>query len=181
MTNTISWNLIAAYYPQLPFGWDGLMTGVEPWSGNYVVNAPIWGTAHTTQFVSAHTESYYLPVGSGSGKLDQGGSFVSFVTHTQDQMEYTLVIEKMSHDHSQCIRPYLPPYSTANETAQFVFEGQLKEQLSVLFVWRTCLQFGAEKQDENEIFRRMGTVPVSNGILTFSIDGISTERQREQN
>uniref|UniRef100_A0A914X953 galactosylceramidase n=2 Tax=Plectus sambesii TaxID=2011161 RepID=A0A914X953_9BILA len=117
MTSTISWNLIASYYSALPYERDGLMTAMHPWSGHYTIDNPIWVTAHTTHFASVGWN--YLKHGKGSGKLGAGGSFVS-LTNGKD---LTIVIETLSHNHSICIRPSLPAYNVAEQSATFVFSG----------------------------------------------------------
>jgi hypothetical protein len=139
MTATISWNLIASYYHGLPWYGTALMTAAEPWSGSYddVNVGMMWATAHTTHFtrpgwnvrgddvslscvpayatylcvcVTAYVHQY-LSVGSGSGLLAHGGSFVTLVGpsfNAKDSSvatELTIVIEKMAWAHSQCIRP----------------------------------------------------------------------------
>uniref|UniRef100_A0A8D2Q7Q6 Galactocerebrosidase n=1 Tax=Varanus komodoensis TaxID=61221 RepID=A0A8D2Q7Q6_VARKO len=87
MTATIAWNLVASYYQELPFGRSGLMTAQEPWSGHYTVNAPIWITAHTTQFTQPGW--HYLKV---DGHLEAGGSYVAL---TDGQGNLTIIIETM--------------------------------------------------------------------------------------
>uniref|UniRef100_A0A8D3DL53 Galactocerebrosidase n=1 Tax=Scophthalmus maximus TaxID=52904 RepID=A0A8D3DL53_SCOMX len=122
MTATISWNLVASYYEELPFGRNGLMTAEEPWSGHYVVEPPIWITAHTTQF-SQPGWSYLQTV----GHLGQGGSYVAL---TDGKGNLTVVIETMTHDHSVCIRPPLPPFNVTSQNATFQLKGS--------FVIREC-------------------------------------------
>lgn len=56
---TISWNLVASYYENLPFGRDGIMTANEPWSGNYVVESPIWITGNVFKCI-IHSHEYYM-------------------------------------------------------------------------------------------------------------------------
>ena len=83
------------------------MTAVEPWSGNYDINGPIYVTgkcsgityivltsnfiAHTTQFTKPG--DVYLLNGYGSGLLQYGGSYVSIMDpQTKD---LTIIIETM--------------------------------------------------------------------------------------
>ncbi|KAJ0063075.1 hypothetical protein NL108_011629, partial [Boleophthalmus pectinirostris] len=136
MTATISWNLIASYYDDLPFGRDGLMTAEEPWSNNYVVEAPIWITAHTTQFTQPGW-TYLQTV----GHLVQGGSYVAL---TDRKGNLTVVIETMTHDHSICIRPPLLPFNVTAQNATFHLKGSFAS-IKELQVWRSQFNFKSKK------------------------------------
>jgi galactosylceramidase len=87
ITGTIAWNLVAAYYDNLPYGRRGLLSAPSPWSGAYDVNSVIWATAHTTQFTAVGW--HYLRNQSGVGRLDGGGSYVTLTNGT----DYTIVVE----------------------------------------------------------------------------------------
>ena len=78
------------------------MTAAEPWSGAFDDEnvGMLWATAHTTHFTEPGWT--YLPVGSGSGLLVSGGSYVTLVDGLGN---VTIVVEKMAWAHSQCIRP----------------------------------------------------------------------------
>ncbi len=87
ITGTIAWNLVAAYYDNLPYDSRGLFYASSPWSGAYDVSSVVWATAHTTQFTTVGW--HYLRNQSGVGLLDGGGSYVTFTNGT----DYTIVVE----------------------------------------------------------------------------------------
>jgi len=159
MTSTISWNLIASYYSQLPFGRDGLMTANEPWSGHYAVESPIWVTAHTTQFTSIGW--HYLLHGFGVQKLDHGGSFVTLTDDSRS--EITIVIETMTHNHSGCIRPGLPKYTVVKQLADFQLLGNLLN-IQSLSVWKSKLGFDGKP---TKLFEQQPTIPVRAGSFSL--------------
>ncbi|KAM8781541.1 galactocerebrosidase [Rhynchonycteris naso] len=130
MTSTIAWNLVASYYEQLPYGRSGLMTAQEPWSGHYVVQPPIWISAHTTQFTQPGWR--YLKT---VGHLEKGGSYLAL---TDGLGNLTIIIETMSHRHSKCIRPFLPYFNVSQQLATFVLQGSFSK-IPELQVWHSKL------------------------------------------
>nr|KAF6392048.1 galactosylceramidase [Pipistrellus kuhlii] len=135
MTSTIAWNVVSSYYEQLPYGRSGLMTAQEPWSGHYMVEAPIWISAHTTQFTRPGW--YYLKT---VGHLEKGGSYVAL---TDGLGNLTIIIETMSHKHSKCIRPLLPYFNVSHQVATFFLQGS--------FLLDSSSSFTVELQ-EDELF-----------------------------
>ncbi|XP_069494036.1 galactocerebrosidase isoform X1 [Ambystoma mexicanum] len=157
MTCTISWNLVASYYEELPFGREGLMTAKEPWSGHYDVSSPIWITAHTTQFTQPGW--HYLRT---VGHLENGGSYVAL---TDGRGNLTLIIETMSHNHSICIRPPLPKYNVSAQNATFHLQGSFND-LSTLQVWYSQLDSTSGKET---IFKQLSPLKVKQGVFTLEL------------
>ena len=92
------------------------MTARTPWSGAYSIDPPIYSAAHTAQF--APVGSWLFNVGSGSGYLKQGGSYVSYVSKDS---EFTLVIEKVSPHEAGCGFSAQGSYNVTDEVASFTF------------------------------------------------------------
>jgi len=80
--------------------------------------------------------------------------------------DFTIVIETMSHDHSYCIRPGLPPYNvSATQNVTFQLTGGLATNVP-LYVWYTHLN-----QDQNNTdFELVQTFTPENGQFTLELD-----------
>nr|XP_035961923.1 galactocerebrosidase isoform X2 [Halichoerus grypus] len=157
MTATIAWNLVASYYEQLPYGRCGLMTAQEPWSGHYVVESPIWVSAHTTQFTQPGW--YYLKT---VGHLEKGGSYVAL---TDGLGNLTIIVETMSHKHSKCIRPFLPYFNVSHQFATFVLKGSFSE-IPELQVWYTKLG----KPSTRFLFKQLDSLWLLDSGGTFTLE-----------
>jgi galactosylceramidase len=176
MTATINWNLVTAYMKGTQWYRAGLFNAMKPWTGNYgsqrhdgsfTVGPMVWAAAHTTQFSKPGWS--YLPVGQGSGMLSAGGSYVTLADFTAGgpaPAAVTMVIEKMSSEHSSCVRPHLAPYPTADEEATFQLAGHLKGSVTTLNVWYT--HFAYHAGDATVEFEQLAPIAVA-ADGTFSL------------
>jgi galactosylceramidase len=150
------------------FNWyrASIMTALQPYSGAYTISPQIWATAHTTQF-SAPGWNYLLigtGVGTGAGLLTGGGSYITL--QSADKSDFTIVIEKMSRDHSTCVRPGLPDYTTVPETATFTLGGTMAG-VKTLNGWFSHFAFTVG--DTQVEFQALPTINVVNGQFTVNI------------
>ena len=79
---------------------SGLVAATDPFGGHYDITPPVWAMAHTTQFTAPGWTLF--PVGSGSGYLAKGGTYVRYMSPAGGQ--FTIVIEKMDAAKSNCER-----------------------------------------------------------------------------
>ncbi|CAD5113079.1 DgyrCDS2270 [Dimorphilus gyrociliatus] len=146
---SIAWNLIASYYPNLPYGRCSLMTASEPWSGHYEVNSPIWASAHHTQFTKPGW--YFLRHSNGVGNLTGGGTYLSLT----DEKHLTIIVETMDPQEFPCFYP-MPKYPVAShQIASFKLSGKFKA-ITTLKVWQSDFTKDYKKealfQRQNPIF-----------------------------
>jgi galactosylceramidase len=175
MTSSINWNLLAAYMKGTNWWRTGLMNAFQPWSGHYGSMAMVWATAHTTQF-SRPGWSYLkngTGPGTGSGLLARGGSYVTLFDPTTG--DFSIVIEKMSPDHSVCVRWHVFDFTSAAENATFELVGG-PAKVSALQLWRTHYSFGAPGDSGSSYFVKMPPVDVVNGtfMLLLDVDSLYT-------
>ncbi len=127
----------------------------------------LWAAAHTTHFTRADGSFFYLSpgAGGGSGMLQLGGSYVALKDFASG--DFTLVVEKMSSQHSQCVRPGLAPFFTAGENATFRLGGALAG-ITMLHAWKT--QWVYDDADVATVeFEQQPDVALAGGAFTVEI------------
>jgi galactosylceramidase len=163
MSGSISWSLINSWYAGIQFYGDGLMSAVEPWSGNYYVGTPIWSSAHTTQFTAPGW--HYTRPGAGLGYLTYGGTYATLGSGAGD---WTIVIEKLDRSGSQCSWSGVPPNVTTPENATFVLGGSLAA-LKELHAWHSTFSANGDA-DPSLVFAYEGSLPVAaDGTITLPV------------
>lgn len=180
LTASIVWNLVAAYGKGTNWYRTGLLTALQPWSGAYGTQTVagwsagpmVWATAHTTQFTRALSWSYLAIANvtapdspSGAGLLPNGGSYVTLKDFATG--DFTIVIEKMSHNFSSCVRPNLDPFTTLPEVVTFTLKGGLTTA-TTLRVFRSHWAF-ADSDEPTEEFIEQASIPVVGGVFSVNV------------
>ncbi len=100
MTAYLNWPLLAALYPNLPYGTDGMSNAPQPWSGSYRIGASTWATAQVTQF--AQPGWRFVDAGSGYlGGTESNGSYVTLKSNSTS--DYSTVIETTTATAAQTV------------------------------------------------------------------------------
>jgi len=149
-----------------PYGFPqwhgGLLLAAQPLSGYVYPTPALWALAHITQFVPVGTR--LLPVGSGSGTLQNGGFFVSWMDEVSKA--WYLVIAKFGYPGSGA------GSNVQRETATFTLGGSFANPvISVLPAYFSTFGYYSD-QNCSEFNKLAGGITVSGS--TFSVDLVST-------
>jgi len=173
MTSSICWNLITTYARGTNWFRAGLMSALQPWSGNYGNLAMIWASAHTTQFSSPgwHYLINGTGVGSGSGLLTRGGSYVTLQAPGPNATDFSIIIEKMTPEHSPCVRWHVFDFTTEAENATFQLVGG-PARATQLQLWRTHYSFavGSPGDEGTSLFEHLAPIDVVDGSFTLLLE-----------
>ncbi|MER6209990.1 ricin-type beta-trefoil lectin domain protein [Streptomyces sp. NPDC001642] len=100
MTAYLNWPLVAAIYPNLPYGTVGLATANSPWSGSYSIGENIWATAQVTQFA----QPGWKFIDSASGYLGGTESNGTYATlKSPNGSDYSTVLETTTATAAQTV------------------------------------------------------------------------------
>ncbi len=100
MTAYLNWPLVAAIYPNLPYGTVGLATANSPWSGNYSIGENTWATAQVTQFA----QPGWKFIDSASGYLGGTESNGTYATlKSPNGSDYSTVLETTTATAAQTV------------------------------------------------------------------------------
>eukprot|EP01084_Bolivina_argentea_P194273 333296_1 len=176
-TSTIMWPIISSWFEYLAYYGDGLMNAAWPWNGHYEVMSPLWINAHTTQFVDMLNNNwYYVKQGYGSGILDNGGTYVTFMSNNgkSKDLNITIVIETMQYQNSLCIRSNPSDFwnvTTQNITFKLVNSNTNTYRLPTkLYVWKTVL-FGSKIY----WFEQQDAININSDSYQFTMNNIEPD------
>lgn len=154
----------SSFYDYLPWSRCGVAVANTPWSGSYEVTSPTWALAHTSQFAPPGWR--YTGHGAGVQLLSAGGSIVTRVS--PDRSDFSIVLEKMTHQDSSCARGSNPSYDTSPENVTMVLGGRLLTAAqNGLQVWFSDLSQG---NDSPSLFVNKGSISVgSDGKIVLPL------------